>query len=176
MKAYFAAPLFTAADQMFNAHIAKQIRHELPFLDLYLPQENEALNDKTGYADSITIFDGDNEYLDHADILICLLDGLEIDSGVAAEMGRFAVNKEHEESVNNSSGRQVFEPKYIYGLYTDVRQQGADNKLKIEALQKDPVENQFFYKNLYVVGGIKKHGKILNSVENLVNELRYNHG
>lgn len=165
MKAYFAAPLFDSANQMFNEYIAKEIRHELPFLELYLPQENEALNDKTGYADSVTIFDGDNHYLDEADILICLLDGIEIDSGVAAEIGRFALTKQLSER-----------PRYIYGLYTDVRQMGADNQQKIEALQKDSIENQFFYKNLYVVGAVKKYGKILTSVEDLVNELRYNHG
>jgi nucleoside 2-deoxyribosyltransferase len=174
MKVYFAAPLFDAASQMFNAHIVKQIRHELPFLDVYVPQENEALNDKTGYADSVTIFDGDNEYLDPADILVCLLDGIEIDSGVSTEVGRFVTLKEFEEST--VSDQTLRKTRYIYGLYTDVRQLGTDNKHKIEAMQKDPIENQFFYKNLYTVGAVKKHGKILRSVEDLVNELRYNHG
>jgi nucleoside 2-deoxyribosyltransferase len=176
MKVYFAAPLFDTASQMFNTHIAKQIRHELPFLELYLPQENEALNDKMGYADSVTIFDGDNHYLDEADILIALLDGIEIDSGVSAEVGRFVAFKEAQDFAAQKFGKDVALNKHIYGLYTDVRRLGADNPQKIEALKKDPIENQFFYKNLYTVGAIKKHGKILYSVEDLVNELRYNHG
>jgi hypothetical protein len=170
MKAYLANALFSEADQMFNKYLAKQIRHELPFLDLYAPQENEALNDKTGYADSVQIFDGDNVYLDQADILIAVLDGPIIDEGVAAEISRFATLKEIEEDMDG------YKPRYIYGLYTDVRQLGTDNHLKIEALQKDPVENQFTYRNLYVMGALKKHGIILPTSEKLINELRYNHG
>lgn len=170
MKAYLANGLFSAADQMLNRELARQIRHELPFLELYVPQENEAINDKTSYADSIMIFDGDNAYVDEADIMIAILDGQDIDSGVAAEIGRFVFNKELKEE------KYLKSDKHIYGLYTDVRQLGAENKQKIDALQKDSIENQFMYRNLYVVGAIKKHGKILTSVEALVNELRYNHG
>lgn len=174
MKAYLANALFSEADQMFNTYLATEIRKALPFLDLYVPQENPALNDKTGYADSVTIFDGDNAYLDDADILIAVIDGLEIDSGVAAEVGRFVMYKEFLENIDPHNEDNP--PRYIYALYTDVRQQGRDNQQKIDALIADGTENQFFYRNLYVVGGIKKHGKILTSVENLVNEMRYNHG
>lgn len=171
MKAYLANGLFSTADQMLNKELAKQIRNELPFLDLYVPQENEALNDKSGYADSVTIFNGDNQYLDDADILIAVLDGQDIDSGVAAEVGRFIAFKEAgNENIVGAS------PRYVYGLYTDIRQLGTENMQKIEALQKEGIENQFLYRNLYVVGAIKKHGKILTSMEALVNELRYNHG
>lgn len=170
MKAYLANALFSESDQMFNDYLAKRIRHELPFLDLYVPQENPALNDKSGYADSVTIFDGDNEHLDTSDILVAVIDGSEIDSGVAAEIGRFIAEVEFEK------GTQGFTKRKIYALYSDVRQQGRDNKQKIDALIEDGIENQFFYRNLYVVGGIKKHGKIFDSVENLVNEMRYNHG
>lgn len=171
MRAYLANALFSEADQMFNKFLAKEIRKELPYLELYVPQENPALNDKFGYADSVTIFDGDNSYLDSADILIAVLDGVEIDSGVSAEIGRFVAQKEYREAE-----KQPCSPKYIYGLYTDVRQQGRTNTRKIAALVADPTENQFFYRNLYTIGAVKKHGLILPSVEALVNTLRYTHG
>ena len=76
MQGYYAAPLFDSANQMHNKYVAGLIREAVPSLELYVPQENEALNDKTGYADSIMIFDGDNEFLDKSDILIASLDGL----------------------------------------------------------------------------------------------------
>jgi hypothetical protein len=162
MKAYLANGLFSEADQAYNEYLAHRIRMSLPWVDLYLPQENEALNDKTGYADSRTIFKGDNRYLDEADILIAVLDGIEIDSGVAAEVGRFLTHKEWEE------GMDGYAPRYVFGLYTDVRQQGAENAKKIDALVNEVAENQFMYRNLYVVGGIKEHGYIVNSSDELI--------
>lgn len=163
MRGYLANGLFSTADQMFNDYLAKKIREAVPSLDLYVPQENDEINDKSGYADSIMIFDADNAYLDSADVLIAVLDGIEIDSGVAAEVGRFIMHKEfhsHEK------------PRYVYGLYTDVRQQGRDNEQKIKALIQDGSENQFMYRNLYVIGGIKKHGKLIDTVEDLIQTLK----
>src|SRR5690606_14689250 len=160
MKGYLANALFSAADQMFNAFLAKKIREVLPRLDLYVPQENEAINDKSLYADSIMIFDGDNQYLDAADLLIAVIDVVEVDAGVAMELGRFITKMEMEEK-----------PRYLYALYTDVRKQGTDNEQKINALKNDPTESQFMYRNLYVIGGIKKYGKLCQSVEELINVL-----
>jgi nucleoside 2-deoxyribosyltransferase len=167
MKAYLANGLFNEADQAYNEYLAHRIRMSFPWVDLYVPQENEALNDKTGYADSRTIFKGDNKYLDEADILIAVLDGIEIDSGVSAEAGRFIAFKEFEESLNEDDNF-VYAPRYIFGLYTDVRQQGADNAKKIDALINQLAENQFMYRNLYVVGGIKEHGVIASSSDELI--------
>lgn len=164
MKGYLANALFSTADQMFNQYLAQKIREALPELDLYVPQENEALNDKSQYANSVMIFEGDNEYLDEADILIAVIDGVEVDSGVAMELGRFITLQELTDK-----------PRYVYGLYTDVRKQGTDNKQKINALIEDATESQFMYRNLYVVGGIKKHGKLCESVEELIEVLKENH-
>jgi nucleoside 2-deoxyribosyltransferase len=167
MKAYLANGLFSEADQAYNAYLAHRIRMSFPWVDLYVPQENEALNDKTGYADSRSIFKGDNEYLDGADILIAVLDGIEIDSGVAAEVGRYLAHTELEANLN-TTGRGNYAPRYVFGLYTDVRQQGAENAKKIDALVNEVAENQFMYRNLYVVGGIKEHGVIASSSDELI--------
>ena len=163
MKAYLANGLFSVADQMFNDYIAGLIREAIPEIDLYVPQENEGINDKAAYANSVMIYEGDNAYLDQAEILIAVIDGIEIDSGVAAEIGRFLATKELVDGMSN---------RKIYALYTDSRQQGRENEKKINALIEDGTENQFMYRNLYVIGAIKKNGKILSDIDSLVTEIR----
>ena len=161
MKAYLANGLFSESDQMYNDFLAKKLRSKFSWMDLYVPQENAALNDKSGYADSVTIFNGDNFYLDKSDILIIVLDGLEVDSGVASELGRFTMMCE----LDKSKKRTVF------GLYTDIRQQGRSNQKKIDALIADGSENQFFYRNLYVIGAIKSYGFLLSNSNDLIDKI-----
>lgn len=158
MKGYLANGLFGLGDRLVNELIAKELRelfnkHNLT-LDLYVPQENLAINDKNSYADSIMIADGDDAYLKKSDFVIAVIDGVEIDSGVACEIG-----------VATTLGKRVF------GLLTDTRQQGTGNKKKIEALINDPTENQFVYRNLYVVGKIKKSGGIYSDIDSLKNAI-----
>lgn len=167
MKAYLANDLFNEATQMYNAYLAKNVREAIPGIELYVPQENEALNNKNGYADSITIFDGDNMYLDPADMLIAVIDS--VDEGVAAEVGRFAL-------FNDLAVMRGEQPRPIYVLFTDVRQNGTSNQKKIDALKTDSIENQFVYKNLYEVGAIKKYGKVFSSSKALFEFLKENHG
>lgn len=152
MKAYLANGLFSAADIMYNSIIASKVREAFPEIKLYVPQENGDINNKNAYADSRMIADGDDAHLNHADFIIAVLDGVEIDSGVACEIGVAA-------TLN----------KPIFGLYTDVRQLGRDNQDKIDALVEDGTENQFMYRNLYVVGKIKNSGgQIVSDIGELV--------
>ena len=58
----------------------------------------------------------------------------------------------------------------ILGLYTDSRQQGADNPQKIAALQ-EVAELQFSYVNLYTVGLVKLRGEIVSSSDELLEAL-----
>jgi len=145
MKLYFAAPLFAASDLRCNAELVASIRQQYPQLEIYLPQENAAINDKSAYADSKMIALADTEKVLESDLMIALLDGLTIDAGVASEIG-----------VAYAKGIPVL------GLYTDSRQQGADNQQKLAALQT-VAENQFHYVNLYTVGLIKLNGEIYSS-------------
>ena|SRR6185312_436314 len=152
MKTYLANGLFSMADIMFNETLASKIREAFPKINLYLPQENMSINNKNTYADSIMIADGDDDHLSKIDFLIAIIDGVEIDSGVACEIG-----------VAATLGKPIF------GLYTDVRQMGRDNQDKIDALIEDPTENQFLYRNLYVVGKIKSSGgKIASNPNELI--------
>lgn len=154
VNVYLGGPLFSEADQLFNEQLAARIRERFgEQISLYSPQENEAINDKSGYANSIDIFEGDNEYLDRTDILIAHLDGPVIDPGLAAEIGYFY-----------HSGRPIL------GLYSDSRQGHYHNQDKIDALE-EVAESQFSYINLYVVGAVKKRGQIFKSSEELMEAL-----
>lgn len=154
LKIYFGAPLFNEMEQMYNAHVVKQIREKYgDKVDIYLPQENDSINDKSGFADSLAITQGDNDYLEEADLLIAMLDGVTPDSGLSAELGYFY-------SMNRP----------ILGLYTDVRQGTHGNQEKIEALD-DLAESQFSYINLYTVGLVKIRGEMLNSSKPLVEKI-----
>ncbi|AVK84855.1 nucleoside 2-deoxyribosyltransferase [Lysinibacillus sp. B2A1] len=151
MKAYLANGLFSLGDRLVNEQLAAAIREAIPGIELYVPQENDAINDKTAYADSLAIAQADLEMLQKSDVLVAVLDGVEIDSGVAAEIGAFAMLN-----------------RPIIGVFTDVRQQGRDNMQKIEALVRDGIENQFIYRNLFVIGLIKRKGIITSSIEEAV--------
>lgn len=152
MKAYLANGLFSIGDRLVNEMVAKEVREAIPGIDLYLPQENASINDKTAYADSVFIAEADMDKLKESDFLIAIIDGVEIDSGVSAEIGAFYMTD-----------------RPIFALYSDTRQQGRDNDKKIDALVKDSTENQFMYRNLFVIGLIKKSGGgVYSTIEELV--------
>ncbi len=156
MKAYLANGLFGMGDRLLNSLIASKVREEIQEIDLYVPQENDEINDKNAYADSITIAKADMDRLRDSDFLIAVIDGVEIDSGVAAEIGAFYMLD-----------------KPIFAVYTDVRQQGRDNNKKIQALINDGTENQFMYRNLFVIGLIKQtKGGIYSTIEELIEAIK----
>ncbi|EON72191.1 nucleoside 2-deoxyribosyltransferase [Lysinibacillus sphaericus] len=155
MKAYLANGLFSLGDRLVNEQLAAAIRQAVPGIELYVPQENDAINDKTAYADSLAIAEADLMMLQSSDVLVAVLDGVEIDSGVAAEIGAFSMLN-----------------RPIVGVFTDVRQQGRENMMKIEALVRDGIENQFVYRNLFVIGLIKRNGIIASSIEDAVKAIQ----
>lgn len=158
MQIYLANGIFSESDRLYNKFLAVKIREKFPESDLYVPQENEAINDKTRFANSEQIFENDNYYLDSAQMMIAVIDGPEIDAGVSAEIGRFITISDLDKTKD----------RIIFGLYSDIRQQGRDNDQKINALIDDGTENQFMYRNLYVIGAIKKHGYIANGWKDLI--------
>ncbi|MCI1283545.1 MAG: nucleoside 2-deoxyribosyltransferase [Lacticaseibacillus songhuajiangensis] len=157
MKIYFANGLFSQADFEFNARIVADLRAQVAGVDIYLPQENAAINDKEAYADSKMIAQADTDELLSADLVVAVLDGITIDAGVASEIGV-------------AYARAI----PIVGLYTDSRQQGAGNQQKLAALQSI-AENQFHYLNLYTTGLIKLNGTIVNNTADLAKAVaKYN--
>jgi nucleoside 2-deoxyribosyltransferase len=155
MRGYLANGLFSVGDRLVNEMIATRLRWFISDIDLFVPQEQMGINDKNSYADSLTIAKYDSEALMSSDFLIAVIDGVEIDSGVACEIGMFS-----------TTGRPIF------ALYSDVRQEGRGNVMKIQALIDDGTENQYMYRNLFVIGVIKQtKGKICKSIDDLVSSI-----
>lgn len=156
MKAYLASHFFNTAGFNYTKHLGSILRKEFPDLDIYIPQENDDINDKEKNDDIITaksIALADNSYLKDSNILIANIDGVEIDSGVSAEIGYFAALKEYEEKF------KIEKRRYIIGLYTDMRQNGTG-------------ENRF-YINLYTKGLIELHGKLVKNEQDLIKTISY---
>lgn len=152
MKIYFANDLFNEATLNYNLMVVEKIESKFPELEVYLPQRNEAINDKTAYADSKMIAEADLYELYNSDVLIAVLDN--DDTGVALEVGAF-----------QHTG------KPIIGVFTDTRRVAYNNEMKKEAL--DIIgENQVAYTNLMVVGVIKNNGVLVGSHEEAIEELQ----
>jgi nucleoside 2-deoxyribosyltransferase len=79
-KLYLAGPLFTLAEQSFNAELARFLESE--GFEVWLPQEHEPRGN-TAQA----IFAMDVEALDWADMVVACMDGPDPDSGTAWECG-----------------------------------------------------------------------------------------
>jgi nucleoside 2-deoxyribosyltransferase len=79
MKLYFAGPLFTTPERVWNAEVTAALRaagHEV-----FLPQEQEPGKDGPG------IFRTDVGGIDWADGLVAIMDGPDPDSGTSWEVG-----------------------------------------------------------------------------------------
>lgn len=151
IKIYLASFFFDESGLEFTERLAKRLETEFPDVKLYVPHRNAAINDKKANDKSITstaIYAIDTKELLESDILLADIDGVEIDSGVATEIGVAAGWNEA------NKNRAHAKPIYIIGLYTDMRQYGTG-------------ENRM-YKNLYVIGAIKKHGVLVSSTEKLI--------
>jgi nucleoside 2-deoxyribosyltransferase len=79
-KLYLAGPLFTLAEQSFNAELARFLESE--GFEVWLPQEHEPRNNT-----ATAIFAMDVEALDWADMVVACMDGPDPDSGTAWECG-----------------------------------------------------------------------------------------
>jgi nucleoside 2-deoxyribosyltransferase len=79
-KIYLAGPLFSLAEQSFNAALARFL--ERNGLEVWLPQEHEP-REKTARS----IFEMDVEAIDWADMVVACMDGPDPDSGTAWECG-----------------------------------------------------------------------------------------
>ena len=160
MKAYLAGSIFYLGDKFRNEYFSRKLREAFPDIDLYNPLENTDINDKTKFADSIAIADGDNERLDTSDILIACIDGDVLPSGTCAEIGKF-----HEKI---SRG----EHKLLIGICTDTRQQYLTHSAQKDATYTEPGECQYCYENLYVTGLIKQAGNLVTSIEDAIEAIK----
>jgi len=156
-RVYIANALFSEADFNYNELIASKLE-EFGF-DIYLPQRNFEINDKTKNISSTDIYTQDREKLINADYLIAILD--HEDAGVGTEIGIFS---ELIKLFNSSKG---IVPKKIIGLFTDSRESSKTfSDEKVNSL-KEICENQFIYTNAFQIGAIKENGIVFNNKEDL---------
>lgn len=155
LKIYFASPLFSLQDLLFNASLYENLVDSLAdrniIADVYLPQNNDSINDKEAYASAEDILKADCDELRSSDLMIALLDGE--DSGVALETGIA-----HERGIP------------LVGLWTDSRQSGGTNQKKLDAV-KDIGQNQFMYINLMLSGAYLASGGIYNDPNNFIEKI-----
>ncbi|MBS7252227.1 MAG: nucleoside 2-deoxyribosyltransferase [Candidatus Freyarchaeota archaeon] len=84
MQIYLAAPLFSEAERDFNRKVARKLR-EAGF-DVWLPQESLLVKEGT-LEEKRRIYEADIKALRECDVVVAVLDGVDVDSGVAFEIG-----------------------------------------------------------------------------------------
>jgi nucleoside 2-deoxyribosyltransferase len=193
IQVYLAGSMFCEADRMYNALLAEKIRERVGnYIDLYVPQENLSINDKTKCASSIDIFWGDYNRLQNTDIFIARIDGDIPPSGTSAEIGIMSQrrqNWEHklhnfqanyylaygkhatEKEIEEFKHVEGFEPMII-GLCTDSRNPKRTYlEAKNELMRNADYESQYCYFNLFTLGCIKVNGKLATSIDELVSTI-----
>jgi len=104
---YLAAPLFSEAECDFNSKLRDEL--EGIGMSVFLPQEHSNDIDSKRDTRQESIFSKNVEAIDKADILVAVLDGVDVDSGTAWEIG-----------YAHALGKPV------YGLRTDFRTLGVE--------------------------------------------------
>ena len=190
IQVYLAGGMFCEADRMYNALLAEKIRDRVgEYIDLYVPQENQSINDKTKCADSHDIFWGDYNRLQKCDIFIARIDGDIPPSGTSAEIGIMSQRRQNWEDsfrLFQSKNKGTYSKEYyktmyiqkcgnapmILGLCTDSRNPKRTYlEAKNELMKNEDYESQYCYFNLFTLGCIKVNGELATSIDELVDKL-----
>jgi nucleoside 2-deoxyribosyltransferase len=84
MKVFLAAPLFSEAEREFNSKTAKRLRDN--GFEVWLAQEAPFIQHDT-HKEKKAIYESDVSALNASDVVVAILDGSEVDAGVAYEIG-----------------------------------------------------------------------------------------
>jgi nucleoside 2-deoxyribosyltransferase/predicted secreted protein len=84
-RVYLAAPLFSEAERLFNASVARLLRDHL--FDVHLPQEAGDDSDMRDIREQERLFLSNKTALEDSDFTVAIIDGADADSGTAWEMG-----------------------------------------------------------------------------------------
>jgi nucleoside 2-deoxyribosyltransferase len=94
MKIYFAGPLFTQAERLWNRQMAAHLRELDPTLEILLPQDEALAAMENGVLNFQRLFRGCVEGITRSDVVVANLDGADSDSGTSFECGyAFALGK-----------------------------------------------------------------------------------
>ena len=156
MKLYLGGPMFDLANVRFNIALAAKIR-ALGY-DVYCPNENAAINDKS--RTDITgerIYRADIDELESCNIFLCQVSE---DSGTNWEAGYM-----------DCLSRHVDPARYlgVIGLATDIRLSTPPDP------DKTGIDNQSGAINAFVAGGLKLSLGVCGSEEALLDRLKSLH-
>lgn len=84
MKIFLSSPLFSESEREFNLKVAKKLRAS--GFEVWLAQEAPFIHEGS-WEEKRNIYDKDISELKASDVVVAILDGIEIDAGVAFEMG-----------------------------------------------------------------------------------------
>ena len=84
-RVYLAAPLYSEAERLYNAMVADLLRKN--FFEVYLPQDIGDDNPKREKKEHVRIYERNKQALQDTDIILAIIDGADVDSGTAWEMG-----------------------------------------------------------------------------------------
>jgi nucleoside 2-deoxyribosyltransferase len=84
MQIFLAAPLFSESEREFNEKVAECLREG--GFDVWMAQE-ELFIKEGSHEEKKKIYEKDVSALRGSDVVVAVLDGVEVDSGVAFEMG-----------------------------------------------------------------------------------------
>ncbi len=87
MKLYLSGPLFTQAERLWNRELAAALRERIAGVEIFLPQDLKFGSSYNDPRDFPKIFRACMEELQETDVLVAVLDGPDVDSGTALEMG-----------------------------------------------------------------------------------------
>ena len=166
VRVYLASQIFAECWRDYNEKIATLIEQNFPQVELYVPQRNKSINDKTKCATAEQIAQGDfTDNLEHDDIVVAIVDGDTPGIGTTIECGYFA--RMCQEEIE----QQGYTNKRIISLYTDSREcQHTQNQAKNEKLAEF-AECQYSYINLLLVGALKRYGVMCHSIDEVLLEL-----
>ena len=167
IRIYLASQIFAECWRDYNEKLAVEIEKAFPNVELYVPQRNKSINDKTKCADAEAITYGDfTENLDHDDIVVTVVDGDTPGIGTVLEIGYFSrICQEEIEKFGITK-------KKIISLYTDSREcSNTFLEAKNEKL-KEFAECQYAYLNLLLVGALKRYGVMCRTIDEIIEELR----
>ena len=153
MRVYLGGPMFVAAEVRYNLWLAGVLRSH--GFEVYCPNESEPINDKT--RTDITarkIYDADVAALEWANVYIFQVSE---DSGTNWEAGYFdCLNKRVD------SGHYLG----VIGLATDIRLQ------QVPTPERSGIDNQAFYVNPFIVGGMQRSLGVVYSEDELFVRLK----
>jgi len=110
-KVYLAGPLFSLAEMEFNKGLSDKIV-SLGY-SVFLPQEDSNNSAESEIANEV-IYGKNQAAIDDSDVMVAVLDGADVDSGTAWEIGYASACKKH-----------------VFGIKTDFRSMGKEGPVNL---------------------------------------------